>query len=171
VIPVGARTATLIEHAISPTAVAELRARLTDYRRYALVDRGSYDVIATIDDPVIRAAVAPLVALAARATERALALHELRAIRLHAGDYLLAHHDRIHEGYPIELVLDLSPAPSAAEVHFRRRGQVMFRMPSVPGSLAIVERGPTVTANHTYVSRRQPGVEIVRLVALATDLG
>ena len=170
-IPIGARTATIVPDAVSPGALAELRARLATigYRRYDLLDRGSYDVIDPIDDPTIRAALAPLVALAARATERALELVAVRALRLVAGDYLLAHHDRVHAGYPLELVLDLSPVASAAELHYRRRGQVMFRMPSVPGSLAMVERGPTVTSNHTYVSRRTATAEVIRLVALTSD--
>ncbi len=169
-IPVGSRTATIVDDAVSPSAVGELRARLTGYARYALVDRGSYDAIEPVADSTVRAALAPLIAIASRTTDRQLALTELRAIRLRAGDYLLAHHDRIHDDYPIELVLDLSPAASAAELHYRRRGQVMFRMPSIPGSLAIVERGPTVTSNHTYVSKRTPEVEVVRLVALLGDL-
>jgi hypothetical protein len=36
----------------------------------------------------------------------------------------------------------------------------------VPGSLSVVERGPTVTCNHTYVSKLQPTAQVIRLVAL-----
>jgi len=39
----------------------------------------------------------------------------------------------------------------------------------VPNSLAVVERGPTVTRNHTYVSKLQVGV-VVRLVLLLRDV-
>jgi hypothetical protein len=73
----------------------------------------------------------------------------------------------VHEDRPVEVVLDLSPAPApGAEVHWRHRGQLFFAMPSAPGSLAIVERGPTVMCNHTYVSRRNEGASVVRLMML-----
>ena len=35
-----------------------------------------------------------------------------------------------------------------------------------PASVAVVERGPTVTCNHTYVSKLHAGVSVVRLVVL-----
>jgi hypothetical protein len=53
-------------------------------------------------------------------------------------------------------------------VHYRRRGAVFFRVPCVPRSLAIVERGPAVTRNHTYVSKLSNGV-VIRLVMLAAN--
>lgn len=43
---------------------------------------------------------------------------------------------------------------------------VFLRMPCVPRTLALVERGPTVTRNHTYVSLRHAGAVAVRLVML-----
>ena len=128
--------------------------------RYALLDRGSYEYgDAQVPDEVV--------ALASQATGRTLAVRDARLLRLCAGDYLLARHDRLHADNPVEIVLDLSPAVVAgAEVHYRRRGQTFFRVPSAPGSLAIVERGPTVTCNHTYVSRLVPEAIVVRLVAV-----
>src|SRR5215470_16212249 len=93
--------------------------------------------------------------LASRATRCSIAA--ARLLRLVPGDYLLAHHHRVHEDLPIELIADLSPAPVAgAEVHYRRRGQVFFRVPCTPRAVSIVERGPTVTCNHTYVSKLSP---------------
>ena len=164
----GGRTAVVIDDAITATLARDTRARLAGYTRYALVDRGSYDVIASPAlDPGLLAA---LIARAERATGRSLALAESRALRLGPGDYLLAHHDRMHDGHPVELVLDVSPAGvPGAEVHYRRRGQVYFRVPSSPATLAIVERGPTVACNHTYVSKRHAGAEIVRLLLLLHD--
>jgi hypothetical protein len=98
---------------------------------------------------------------------RSCSRHWSRVLRLHPGDYLLAHHDRLHDDNPVEVTLDLSPASvPEAEVHYRRRGQTFFRFECVPGALAIVERGPTVTCNHTYVSRRYPDAQVIRLVAL-----
>lgn len=165
----GGRTAAIIPDAIGPAAAAALRDRLerAGYTRYALLDRGGYDVIADLREPAV---FAPLIEIAARVTGRSLAIAEARALRLGPGDYLLAHHDRILDGHPVELMLDVSPAGvPGAEVHYRRRGQVYFRVPCAPGSLAIVERGPTVACNHTYVSKRYPVASVVRLVLLLRD--
>ena len=128
--------------------------------RYTLLDRGSYES----GDAVVPAEV---VELASRATGRSLAVREARVLCLRAGDYLLARHDRLHDDNPVEVVLDLSPAVvPGAEVHYRRRGRTFFRVPSAPGSLAIVERGPTVACNHTYISRLVPDALVLRLVAV-----
>ena len=164
----GGRTAVVVEDVVDAALAAEVRARLdARYTRYALLDRGSYDVLVDPSEPAVTAA---MVELAERKTGRSLALAEARALRLGPGDYLLAHHDRVHDGHPVELVLDLSPAAVAgAEVHYRRRGQVYFRVPCAPRSLAIVERGPTVTCNHTYVSKRDAGASVVRLMMLLRD--
>jgi hypothetical protein len=156
----GARTAVLEDFAVPDGVCARLA-----FQRYALLDRGSYD-FATPDEPAL---IAALTARAERTTGRRLAVAEARALRLQPGDYVLAHHDRLHAGHPVELVLDLSAAPvPGAEVHYRRRGQVYFRVPAAPGTLAIVERGPTVTCNHTYVSKRH-ATAVVRLIALLRD--
>lgn len=165
----GGRTAVVIPDVVGPALAAQARARLehAGYTRYALLDRGSYDVLADPQEPELFAA---LIDLAARTTGRALAVAEARALRLQPGDYLLAHHDRIHDDHPVELVVDLSPASvPGADVHYRRRGQVYFRVPCVPGSLAIVERGPTVSCNHTYVSKRNAAASVVRLMVLLRD--
>lgn len=153
---------------IARDAAATIRARAT-FEPYTLLDRGSYE-IDTLDTP--SAALVPifstLIATAERETGRSsLAVTAARLIRLRAGDYLLAHHDTILEGNPVEVTADLSSAPvPGAEVHYRRRGQVYFRFPCVPGSVAIVERGPTVACNHTYVSKLHVGASVVRLVVL-----
>jgi hypothetical protein len=165
----GGRTAIVLPDVVDPELAAEVRERLerTGYTRYALLDRGSYDVLTDPQEPAL---FATLIDLAARTTARALAIAEARALRLLPGDYLLAHHDRIHADHPVELVVDLSPAAApGAEVHYRRRGQVYFRVPSAPGSLAVVERGPTVACNHTYLSRRDPSARVVRLMLLLRD--
>jgi hypothetical protein len=158
----------VVDDAIDAALAAQARARLAHgFTRYALLDRGSYDVLV---DPPEPALIGAMIERAQRTTGRALALAEARVLRLGPGDYLLAHHDRIHEGHPVELVLDLSAASvPGAEVHYRRRGQVYFRVPCVPHSLAIVERGPTVTCNHTYVSKRHATASVVRLMMLLGD--
>ena len=169
----GGRTAAIVPDVVGPSLAARARERLqrAGYTRYALFDRGSYDVLADPQDPEL---LGPLIEIAAQTTGRALAPApapaEVRALRLVPGDYLLAHHDRLHDDHPVELVLDLSAAAvPGAEVHYRRRGQVYFRVPCAPGSLAIIERGPTVSCNHTYVSKRHAGASIVRLMMLLRD--
>ena len=163
----GARLAVIVPDAVTSAVAAAARAHFTDYARYALYDRGSYDVIERVDVPEL---FAVLVGIAAKHTTRTLAVAEARVVRLRAGDYILAHHDRVYTGHPLELVLDLSPASvPGAELHYRRRGQVYFRIPCVPGVLAIVERGPTVTCNHTYVSKLSPDAVVIRLMVLFRD--
>ena len=172
----GGRTAVIVPDVVAPALAGQARAALerAGYTRYALLDRGSYDVLADPALAELRALpdVLPdvLIEHAARTTGRRLVVAEARALRLHPGDYLLAHHDRIHDDHPVELILDLSPARvPGGEVHYRRRGQVYFRVPCAPGSLAIVERGPTVACTHTDVRKRDPIATIVRLVLLLRD--
>ncbi len=125
------------------------------WERCGLIDQASYDVAHAIDEPEL-AAVA--VRAASSMANRELHVREARALRLSPGDYVLAHHDRVYDDYPIEVVFDLSAHEvPGADVHYRRRGNVFFIFPSTPGAASIVERGPTVTCNHTYVSKRQSG--------------
>ena len=161
--------ALLVPGALNPIDAAAARERLEpQLTRYALVDRGSYKFVR---DPDERALLELATRAAERVTGRSLVVAESRALWLGAGDYLLAHHDRIHDDNPVEVTLDLSPlhVPDA-EVHYRRSGQVFFRVPSAPGTLAVVERGVTVTCNHTYVSRLHAAAIVVRLVVLLRDL-
>lgn len=159
--------AVVVPAAIGADLAAEARATLeaTGYSRYALVDRGSYDFV---DEPQLPTLVEALVGIASAVTGRTLTAARARAVRLRPGDYLLVRHDRVHDDRPVELILDLSThAVPGAEVHVRHRGQVFFTVPSQPGALAIVERGPTVMTNHTYVSKRYADASLVRLVVLA----
>lgn len=152
--------ARLVPAVIDPAQAALLRARFDriGYARYALLDRGSYDFIDAPDISELRVALERIV-------EGTIA--SARILRLHPGDYLLTRHDRVHDDRPTELVLDLSESPvPEAEVHWRHRGQVFFTMPSHPGSAAVVERGPTVMCNHTYVTKRQSN-SVVRLIVIA----
>jgi hypothetical protein len=148
-----------VERAVSPAAAAELRASLGPWARYALVDRGSY--------AHAPARALPLLAdLAARTLGRALTFVDARALRLGAGDYLLARHDRTHDEPLVEVTLDLSAAPTpGAELHYRRRGDVYARFASTPCAAFIVDRDATITCNHTYVSRLHATADVLRLVA------
>jgi len=162
----GSRTATVRPGVLEPAQLADVRARLTrcGLARYALLDRGSYETGAAPEEPAL---FARLATLASDVTGRPLAVAEARVLRLGPGDYILAHHDRVHDDLPVEVMLDLSPARvPGADVHYRRRGQVFFQVESAPGAAAIVERGPTVTCNHRYVSKLHPTASVVRLVLL-----
>ena len=160
--------ALVVPDAIDGATAAAARARCDarGYTRYALYDRGSYDVLENPDEPAL---VDLVLRAAERTTGRYLTLADSRVLRLVPGDYVLAHHDRMHEDNPVEVTLDLSPHPVEADVHYRRRGQVFFRVPCTPGTLAIVERGVTITRNHTYVSKLQPTAVVVRLIVLLRD--
>jgi len=160
----GARAAVIVQGAISAAHADEVRARLAQraWQRYALVDRGSYAWTDDVDEPALLGALARI---AADTTGGVLDVVDVRAVRLVAGDYLLAHHDRVHDDRRIELVLDLSAAATAgAEVHYRRNGQLFQRVPSHPGALSVVERDAAVTCHHTYVSRRHAAADVTRLV-------
>jgi hypothetical protein len=133
------------------------------WERYPFIDRGSYELARGIDEPALAELA---VRAASRAMNRELRLGEARALRFSPGDYFLAHHDIVYENFPIEVMFDLSAVevPGAA-AHYRRRGKVFFVFPSQPGAASIVERGPTVTTNHTYVSRLH-GATVTRVVML-----
>jgi len=157
------RSAVTVPSNIPSSVLAAARAPFR-YHRYALVDRGAYEYD---DAPHAPELVAAITARIAEVAGERRAFISARAIRLGPGDYLLARHDRIHETRVLECVLDLSPAPIAhAEVHYRQHGQVFFRVPCDPGSVAMVPRGPTVSCNFTYVSKLHTGAEVVRWIAL-----
>lgn len=154
--------AVIVPAAIGAELMAAARRALeaAHYVRYPRIDRGSYDFV---DDPPVPELAAALSGIAEAVTGRTTTIAEARALRLHPGDYLLTRHDRVYDDRPLELVLDLSPAPvPGADVHWRHRGQVFFVMPSAPGTLAIVERGPTVMSNHCYLSKRADA-QVVRM--------
>lgn len=160
---IGARTTLIVPDVVEPATVRGN----WPFARYSLLDRGSYEYARDVDEPALFALACRE---AARVTERALSVVDACVLRLGPGDYLLARHDRVHDEFPIEVVIDLSPAvvPRAA-VDYRRRGAVFFRFASRPGALSIVERGPSVTCNHTYVSKRHLDATVVRLVLLLRE--
>jgi len=163
-----------LPHVIVPAAVgsdlaADIRERVerAGYRRFTLLDRASYEEAIAPNEPAL---VEALAGIAAEVTGRSLVPGPARVLRFGPGDYSLVRHDRVHEDRPVEIVLDLSPTTvPGAEVHYRHRGQVFFTFPSTPGALAVVERGPTVMSNHTYVSKRHVDASVVRMVMLLRE--
>lgn len=158
--------AVIVPDVVGSRLAAEVRERgsAAGYVRYGLLDRGSYAFAREVREPELLAA---LTGIASEITGRALVVKDARLVRLVAGDYVLVRHDRVHDDRPVELLLDLSAVPvPGADVHYRHRGQVYFVAPSAPGSLSIVERGPTVMKNDRYVSRRNEGAEVIRLEVL-----
>lgn len=138
----------------------DVRAVVEAWTRYALVDRASYAWADVAADPRLGAIVERFCGEPRRCIAS-------RVVRLVPGDYILARHDPIRERGTIEVVVDQSPAAVAgAEVQYRQHGQVLFRMPSEPGTAAVVPCGPTVTANHTYVSKLCTGAEVIRWIAV-----
>lgn len=165
----GALPHVVVPRAVSAELAAEIRERLerAGYARYTLLDRASYEEALAPNEPALVEALAGIVA---EVTGRSLVPGPARVLRFGPGDYSLVRHDRVHEDRPVEIVLDLSTASvPGAEVHYRHRGQVFFTLPNTPGALAIVERGPTVLSNHTYVSKRHVGASVVRMVMLLRE--
>lgn len=167
----GARVAVLQPDMIDGLAAAAVRQRLVakGYARYPLIDRGSYEFLDDPRDAIGAPLLAALQAAASKATGRSLALASaapaVRALRLRAGDYLLAHHDRDSDDGTVELTLDLSASVSeGAGVVYLRAGKPFFHLPSQPGALAIVERDASVRCHHAYLSKRFPAAEVIRLV-------
>jgi hypothetical protein len=163
------RIASTVPDTVGPSLAAELRARLdrAGYTRFALLDRGSYDLADAPDEPAV---VTALTSLAGQVTGRSLTVADARALRLGPGDYLLAHHDRRHSDPLVELILDVSPAAvPGAEVHYRRGGKVVYSFASRPGALSIVERDADTTCHHGYISKRHVTAHIVRLVVRLRD--
>jgi hypothetical protein len=156
----------LVDDVVGPGRAADVRARLAraGWTRWPLLDRGSYEYVDAPNAPEVLEAI---VAIASEATKRSLTVERSHAVRLLPGDYVLVRHDRVYDDRPIEVVVDLSRAAvEGAEIHYRHRGQVFFVVPSRPGAVAIVERGPTVMRNQTYVSKRCKDAEVIRLFAL-----
>ena len=165
----GARAALTSTDVLDPEACAALRASLEQhgYQRYQRVDRGRYDHCTPL--PFDGLAVV-LQDFAQANTGRTLEPMGARALRLGPGDYLLAHHDRVDVEQTVEVIVDLSAtAVPDADVCYRRRGQVFFRLPSAPGRMSLVERGPGVACHHTYVSQRHLDASIVRVVIVYRD--
>lgn len=136
------------------------------FTRYALVDRGSYEYA---EDVVVPPAI---VALASEVTARTLRVASARVLRLVPGDYVLAHHDPLHDDHRVEVMVDQSPAVvGRAEVRYQRRGATFFRFPSQPGAAAIVERDPATRCHHTYVSKLLAGAVVIRVIVQLVDAG
>jgi hypothetical protein len=135
------------------------------FQRYTLVDRGSYGFADDVPEPP------GIVALASELTERTLRPISSRLIRLEPGDYVLAHHDPMHDDHQVEVIVDLSPvAVPGAEVRYRRgRGAVFFVVPSMPRAASIVERDPTTQAYYTYISKLRTDAVVLRHVVRLVD--
>lgn len=158
--------AVFVPGVLSQGELADLRAEVAraPRERETRIDRASHEVLSFGPAELASA----LEARAREVTGRRLRLASLRALRFGPGDYALTRADVVAEGTPppVEVIVDLSGAEvPGAEVHYRHRGRVFFVVPTMPGAMAFVERGPTVLANHTYVSRLHPEADVVRVVA------
>ncbi len=131
------------------------------YTRYAELDQASYEYAEVSPRDLVKAVTDRIFEV----TGERRTFVSGRVVRLLPGDYIVARHDVGSEQRVLECVVDLSPAAVPnAEVHYRQHGQVFFRMPCEPGTIAMMPRGPTVSCNHTYVSKLCTG-EVVRWIA------
>jgi hypothetical protein len=156
--------AVVIPAAITDEAAEQVRARLAEQglRPFYLAHRGRYAHSDTFVDPSLEGR---LLALAEHVTEARLERTKARVSRLIQGDYALTRDDDAPEGRSLELTLDLSLAGAlgGGEVCYTHRGQLVFVVPQEPGSLSLVERGPTVRRYERYLGHRAGDREIVRL--------
>lgn len=166
----SALPAVVVPQAVSPALAADVRERLRGaWVRHTAIDRARMEVVPALDPSTFAEVLDGLASATSAVTGRELRVVSARALRLGPGDFALVRHDRVQDDRPIEVTLDLSEAEvPGAEVHYRHRGQLFFTFAGPPRALAVVERGPTVLCNHTYVSKRH-AVAVVRLVALLRE--
>jgi hypothetical protein len=168
----GERTASVVEELISASDAAAVRSELqrNEYQTYRLLDRGCFDYQDLDTNGSCGPICTKLAAYVSSNSNRQLRIVTARAIRLRAGHYTLANLDAYHDDLPLQLTVDCSEhAVTNAHLFYRRRGGVFFFLPSQPRSAAIVERGPSVNCHHSYISKRFPNAEIIRLVLLLRD--
>ena len=160
--------AVVIPNVISPAAAEPLRDAVLSapFTRFDLAPRGRYAFLDAAPNPALEGA---LLAIAEPIVERRLEVASSRWSRLVHGDYALLRDDRADKP-SVELTLDISErASGGAEICYCHRGRLVFAAPQIPGSLTIVERGPSIRRYERYLSRHVGDAEIVRLRLVLHD--
>ncbi len=161
----------LADAVVDAVTAAAVRARLdaSGWTRYAVGDRGVYEVNERHDEPEL---TARLVALASERLGRPLALVDRRWTRMRRGDYALFKDDaRRWQGRDrhVEVTLDLSAAASAEGQIFYARPDGAATVPQRPGTAAIVDRRGPSARYERYLGVRFGDGEVVRLVLVLAD--
>jgi hypothetical protein len=160
--------AVVIPSAITVEIASLLRERLLEEGLYPyfLPHRGRYAVNDSFTEPDLWE---QLQALASAVSGQRLSVFDARWSLLRRGDYALTRDDTAPLDRHVELTLDLSAAPVGeggsfgGEVCYAHRGQLFFAAPQAPGSLTLVERGPTIRRYERYLTHRAGDAEVIRL--------
>lgn len=158
--PIGA---VIVPGAVTAALAGGLREELRSagFTPWFVADRGRYAVNDGVEVPEL---FDSLRALAAHLAGEALEISGSRFLLLRRGDYALRKDDQVPEERSLELTLDLSERPTgAAEVIYTHRGEPFFVVPQAPGSVALVERAPTVRRYDRYLGHRVGEAEVIRL--------
>jgi hypothetical protein len=155
--------AVVVDQALDRQALVPIRGRIdaADFVPYRRLHHGSFERLRPVREPELIAAV---VAIAEAVTGASLALMANECLRLRHGDYVLASEATADAGDPgptslasrwIEVTADLSSGSSGeAQVVYARRGEHFFAAPQLSGSVAIVERQPTIARYDRYLNHR-----------------
>jgi hypothetical protein len=156
--------AVLLGDLVTETIAAELRERvLPGLRPYWLPDRGRYHVNDAHVEPELFASLAEL---ASAIAETPLVAGRARWVRLVRGDYALYKDDsRRRANLPahLEMVLDVSAAPSDDAQIVYTNLESTFWIPQRPLGGALVDRRPPVQRYDRYLTHRVGDAEVFRL--------
>lgn len=156
--------AVLLPDAIPAPARAAIRSRLAGagLQPFDLAHQGHYAFNDTWTEPALFEGLA---AIAEHIAGASLEITSARWIQMVRGDYALIRDDDAPPDRSLELTLDLSAAPAlgGGEVCYRHRGQLVFAVSPAPGSLALIERGPTIERYTRYLTHRAMEAVVVRL--------
>lgn len=153
-----------IPHAFDENSAAELRARAAEgLKPFFVADRGHYAVNARlVDAPFFE----DLRMFAERVIEAPLTVGPALWLRFVRGDYQLLRGDemdRPERSHHIELTLDFSAAETGqAEIVYTAAPE-SFVLEQWPGSVALVERGDTLSRYDRYLNQLVGEAEVWRL--------
>jgi hypothetical protein len=156
--------AVLLPDAISAPARAAIRSHLAEagLQPFDLAHQGRYAFNDTWAEPTL---FEGLTAIAEHIAGASLEITRACWIQMVRGDYALIRDDKTPPDRSLELTLDLSAAPAldGGEVCYRHRGQLFFAVKPAPGTLALIERGPTIERYTRYLTHRSSEAVVVRL--------
>ena len=154
--------AVIAREVISPDVAAALRTSMlaAPRTRFDLAPRGRYAIV-DWRDPALEAAA---LTFCAAVVGRSLELVAARVTVFAHGDYALRRDDDDDVLGLVEATLDLSEHATgeADVVYARASGEIVFALPELPGSIAVVARAPSVKRYERYLTHRVASREVVR---------
>jgi hypothetical protein len=155
--------AVIAREVIAPDDAAALRASLlaAPRTRFDLAPRGRYAIV----DARVAELEAAALTFSAAVVGRPLELVRARVLVFGRGDYALRRDDGDDVLGLVEATIDLSEhATGEADVVYARgSGEIVFALPELPGSIAVVARAPGVRRYERYLTHRVDSREVVRV--------